>query len=80
LHVHRILVCALVLAGSAAALSACGQKGSLFLPTDPGAAARATLPQIINAALPYTAPLTVPAASTPAGTASAPSAKASAPK
>jgi predicted small lipoprotein YifL len=29
-------------------LAACGQKGDLFLPTDPAAANRATLPQILT--------------------------------
>jgi len=31
-----------------AALAACGQKGPLFLPTDPAAAERATLPQSLS--------------------------------
>jgi len=31
-----------------AALAACGQKGPLFLPTDPAAAERATLPQLLS--------------------------------
>ncbi|MES2972993.1 MAG: lipoprotein [Pseudomonadota bacterium] len=68
LHVHRILVSAIVLAAGTAALTACGQKGPLFLPTDPGAAQRATLPQIINATLPYGTPVpapAIPAASAP---------------
>ncbi len=34
---------AAVLAGAAG----CGQKGSLYLPTDPAAAGRATLPQLV---------------------------------
>jgi predicted small lipoprotein YifL len=81
LNVQRILVSAIVLAASTAGLTACGQKGGLYLPTDPGAATRATLPQIINATLPYTAPLTVPqAAPYPASAASAATLPASAPK
>ncbi|PZQ57841.1 MAG: hypothetical protein DI563_31390 [Variovorax paradoxus] len=32
-------------------LSACGQRGPLFLPTEPAAAQRATLPQIVVPAL-----------------------------
>ncbi|HEY1226834.1 MAG TPA: lipoprotein [Ramlibacter sp.] len=28
-------------------LSACGQRGPLYLPTDPAAAGRATLPQVL---------------------------------
>ncbi|MDH6593023.1 putative small lipoprotein YifL [Variovorax sp. TBS-050B] len=41
---------ALMVAGlaAAAALSACGQRGPLFLPTDPAAAQRATLPQLLT--------------------------------
>jgi predicted small lipoprotein YifL len=81
LKVPRILVSAIVLAAVTAALPACGQKGALYLPTDPGAATRATLPQIINATLPYTAPLTVPqAAPSPGGAAPAAAAPASATK
>jgi predicted small lipoprotein YifL len=40
-------------------LCACGQKGSLYLPTEPAAAGRATLPQSLIPALPK------PAASAP---------------
>lgn len=29
-------------------LAACGQKGALYLPTDPAAAQRATLPQLLT--------------------------------
>lgn len=38
-----------VLTGAAvlASLGACGQRGPLFLPTDPAAAGRPTLPQIL---------------------------------
>lgn len=39
---------AFVLAGSAAVLAACGQKGPLMLPTGPLAAGRATLPQTVK--------------------------------
>jgi len=31
----------------AAGLAGCGQKGALYMPTDPAAANRATLPQVI---------------------------------
>ncbi|MBC7434907.1 MAG: lipoprotein [Bdellovibrionales bacterium] len=83
LHVYRILVSVIVLVACAAALSGCGQKGALYIPRDPGAADRATLPQIINSTLPFTssdpkpgvpAPA-APAASTPSMAASAPAAK-----
>lgn len=45
------------------ALAACGQKGDLFLPTDPAAANRATLPQVLNPTRSVTSP--APAAQTP---------------
>ncbi len=50
-----------------AVLAGCGQKGALFLPTDPAAAQRATLPQVITGR-------GNPAAATPAAAASAPAA------
>ncbi|CAA9421693.1 MAG: hypothetical protein AVDCRST_MAG51-2046, partial [uncultured Ramlibacter sp.] len=37
-------------------LAGCGQKGDLFLPTEPAAANRATLPQILNPAGTATSP------------------------
>lgn len=41
--------CPRVLAGAAAlaALAACGQRGPLYLPNDPAAAGRPTLPQVL---------------------------------
>ena len=36
------------LAAAAGGLAACGQRGPLYLPTDPAAAHRATLPQLIT--------------------------------
>jgi len=39
------MVCLAVAAGG---LAACGQRGPLFLPTDPAAAQRATLPQLLT--------------------------------
>jgi predicted small lipoprotein YifL len=44
----RILVSTIILAGVAVDLSACGQKGALFLPAEPAATGRATLPQSLN--------------------------------
>ncbi|HWI84585.1 LPS translocon maturation chaperone LptM [Ramlibacter sp.] len=63
LNVSRILVSAparrLVLAAAVVGpLAACGQKGPLFLPTDPVAAQRATLPQTLRPAAPASAPAT----------------------
>jgi predicted small lipoprotein YifL len=51
----------LVSAGMALLLAGCGQKGPLYLPTEPSAANRATLPQSVR-----------PAALSPAAPASAP--------
>jgi predicted small lipoprotein YifL len=47
-----------LIVGLAATLlaSACGQKGSLMLPTEPAAQNRATLPQVLNPASPASAP------------------------
>lgn len=46
-NVRQILVSAVGLALVGVGLSACGQKGPLYLPTDPAAKDRATLPQIL---------------------------------
>ncbi len=44
----RILVTTLALAGGmASGVSGCGQRGPLYLPTEPAAQDRATLPQIL---------------------------------
>ena len=48
--------------GAAALLSACGQKGPLFLPTGEAAAGRATLPETLS---PSTSAAPAAAASTP---------------
>ncbi|WP_333843408.1 LPS translocon maturation chaperone LptM [Limnohabitans sp.] len=50
------------------ALSACGQKGALYMPNDPEFKQRATLPDIVRRQLPGTA---APPASPPANAASA---------
>jgi len=73
LNVRQILVSALGLALVGVGLTACGQKGSLYLPTDPLAKERATLPGLLLPAPPPTAVGDVPpkppaaAASAPAG-------------
>jgi predicted small lipoprotein YifL len=41
----RILVSAMILAPIAVILAGCGQQGPLYLPTEPAAANRATLPE-----------------------------------
>ncbi|MDR3451784.1 MAG: lipoprotein [Rhodoferax sp.] len=56
------------------ALSACGQKGALFLPTEPAAAQRATLVQTLSPGQAAQASTPASAASAPASTASSPAA------
>ncbi|MFZ2739604.1 MAG: lipoprotein [Burkholderiaceae bacterium] len=48
LRIVRILVTTTSLALSVAGLSSCGQTGALYLPTDPAAANRATLPESLR--------------------------------
>jgi predicted small lipoprotein YifL len=47
----RSILCSGALAGAFAAalasVAGCGQRGPLYLPTDPAAASRATLPQVL---------------------------------
>jgi predicted small lipoprotein YifL len=52
LRANQILVRIIALAACAAALAACGQRGPLFLPADPAASQRATLPQTLKPNLP----------------------------
>jgi len=47
LNVSQILVSAIGLAALGVGLAGCGQRGPLYLPTDPAAANRATLPQVL---------------------------------
>ncbi|MEJ7686654.1 MAG: lipoprotein [Variovorax sp.] len=47
LNVRQILVSAIGLAIFGVCLTACGQKGSLYLPTDPAAKGRATLQDLL---------------------------------
>jgi predicted small lipoprotein YifL len=47
LSFQRILVTTFVLGASTAGLLGCGQPGALYLPTDPSAAQRATLPETL---------------------------------
>ena len=57
----RILVTALALAGGmASGLMGCGQRGALYLPTEPAAQDRATLPQILTPSLPSRKPSDTP--------------------
>ena len=57
---------ALLALAALAAVVGCGQRGPLYLPTDPAAANRATLPQILNPAGTSTAPTPAASASQPA--------------
>ncbi|WP_287924126.1 lipoprotein [Diaphorobacter sp.] len=66
---RQILVRTIVLAVSTAAFAACGQRGPLYLPTDPAAAQRATLPETLNPAA-SRAPASRAPASSPADSAS----------
>jgi predicted small lipoprotein YifL len=74
LSIKRILVRTIVLGASTAALLACGQPGPLYLPKEPAAAKRATLPQTLLRALPTNSEKSTPqdAAPTPASPASTP--------
>ena len=78
LQTSRILVralshaaCAVIAGGTLLALGGCGQTGNLYLPTEPAAANRATLPQSLWPVMPEqnrqtpTQPTAAPA-STPA--------------
>ena len=47
LNVSQILVTAIGLAALGVGLAGCGQRGPLYLPTDPAAASRATLPELL---------------------------------
>ena len=46
--ISQIVCKVIVLASGAAVLAACGQKGPLYLPQEPAAANRATLPQTLD--------------------------------
>lgn len=84
LNVHQILVSTRVRAalmvclavGTAGLVAACGQRGALYLPTDPAAAGRATLPELMtpdslrsssSSSSSQAAPAPAAAASAPAG-------------
>ncbi|MBY0455334.1 MAG: lipoprotein [Burkholderiaceae bacterium] len=52
LRVLQILVSPIALVVGVVCLSACGQRGALYLPDSPASAQRATLPQTLTPALP----------------------------
>ena len=62
LKTKQILVRTLMIAIGVLSLGACGQPGALYLPTEPAAAQRATLPQTLTPVNPFEA---TPAASKP---------------
>jgi predicted small lipoprotein YifL len=73
LNVRQILVSAIGLCALGVGLAGCGQKGPLYLPTDPAAANRATLPSLLTPSVRRRAedaptPAPAPASSTPAST------------
>jgi predicted small lipoprotein YifL len=70
LSIARILVIGHLLAAGAAMLTACGQKGALYLPDTPESRGRATLPQTLN---PWRQPAAAATASSPMPAASEPS-------
>ncbi|MDE1553899.1 lipoprotein [Comamonas aquatica] len=63
LNAPQILVRCIALAVCTAALAACGQRGPLYLPTDPAAQGRASLPDTVlpNTPAPGTTPPPAPA-------------------
>lgn len=69
------MVCLAV--GAAGLVAACGQRGPLYLPTDPAAAGRATLPELMTPDSLRSSPSTSSTSSSQ--TAPAPAAAASAP-
>lgn len=56
LKASQILVRTFVLATCAAAIAGCGQRGPLYLPSEPEAANRATLPETLNPVPDFQAP------------------------
>ncbi|HCL84945.1 MAG TPA: hypothetical protein DIC45_00180 [Comamonadaceae bacterium] len=61
---RRILASTLCLAAAVASLAACGQRGPLYLPTEPAAAQRASLPDTLRPAPAAAVAPTAPASST----------------
>jgi predicted small lipoprotein YifL len=71
LNVSQILVSAIGLAALGVGLAGCGQRGPLYLPNDPAAASRATLPELMLPIAPRSESTTVQ----PQGETSTPPAK-----
>ncbi|KQX39120.1 LPS translocon maturation chaperone LptM [Variovorax sp. Root434] len=73
-----LMVC---LVAGTTALVACGQRGALYLPTDPAAAGRATLPQLMTPdSLRSSSSSSSEAAPAPAAAASAPASNSTEPR
>jgi len=69
LKVPQILVIALGLSWVGVGITGCGQRGSLYLPTEPAAANRATLPELVipgSRKAPGATPAPAPANTSPA--------------
>ncbi|WP_084795515.1 LPS translocon maturation chaperone LptM [Rhodoferax ferrireducens] len=62
----QILVSTVVLASGVVSLSACGQQGPLYLPTEPAVAKRTTWPETQTAPSPASLPAHAASAATPA--------------
>ncbi len=77
-HRARAVLMVCLVAGTTA-LVACGQRGALYLPTDPAATGRATLPQLLTPDALSPSSSSNAAVPAPAAAASAPAAPASAP-
>ena len=60
LNAYQILVRCIVLAVCTAALGACGQRGDLYLPTEPAAQGRASLPDTVVPSMPARGTTTQP--------------------
>ncbi|MBC7215970.1 MAG: lipoprotein [Burkholderiaceae bacterium] len=73
-NVRKILLSPCVLA-TLAALMGCGQRGPLYLPQEPVARERATLPQVLTPESLANKPAAPAAAQTPASAASAPASR-----
>jgi predicted small lipoprotein YifL len=74
-NVRQILVSAVGLAALGVGLAGCGQRGPLYLPNDPAAASRATLPQLFLPATPRSEEIPVePGSEKPATNGNAPGA------
>ncbi|MEJ8820677.1 lipoprotein [Variovorax humicola] len=82
LKVSQILVIALGLLLAGVGITGCGQRGSLYLPTEPAAANRATLPDLLvpGSRTPSSTPSNTPPNTAPSNAAPAPAPAAGSPE